>query len=108
MSSDYLSAEETNLIAQCLWAAANGPFFPDWEFHSLIGLERSEVLEVSQEWPSTSDANRQELAVDNVLNNLLGYPVDMKEWPAYISYSRDQVASAFSHWREGAEPSLGT
>jgi hypothetical protein len=106
---NYLSDAETDLIGQCLKAAVDGPFFPDWEFHSLVGLERSEVAEVSDEWPSTSDGARQRVAVGNVLNNLLGYPVDHEEqWSVFISYGRDEVTSAFSLWRAGAEPKLDT
>ena len=108
VGSDYLSDAETDLIGQCLRAAVDGPFFPEWEFNSLMGLQRAEVVEVADEWPSTSDATRQRLAIGNVLNNLLGYPVELQEWPSYISYSRDEVASAFSHWGDGAEPRLNT
>ena len=47
-----------------------GPFFPDWEFHSVIRRERSEVAEVSDEWPSTSVVARQRLAVGKVRNRI--------------------------------------
>jgi hypothetical protein len=46
--SDYLSDEDTDLIGQCPTAAADGPFSTDWEFRSLMGLERSEVAELSR------------------------------------------------------------
>ena len=35
-----LSAHDHKIIAEALSAAAEGPFFPDWEFHTLFGLER--------------------------------------------------------------------
>jgi hypothetical protein len=43
MDFDSLSELDKAIVGQALRAAANGPFFPDWEFHALFGLERSEV-----------------------------------------------------------------
>jgi len=70
------------VIRRCLSVAVNGPYFPDWEFQTLMGVDRDEVEEVLDAWPEAvatsaweSDPFRlQVIAVGNVLNNLLGYP----------------------------------
>jgi alginate production protein len=36
---------------ECLCAAAEGPFFPDWEFQLLFGLERARVAEIVARCP---------------------------------------------------------
>lgn len=108
MGPDDLSEAELDLIGQCLRAAADGPFFPDWEFHTLIGFDRSAVSEVADEWPSASDAARQDLTVGNVLNSLIGYPIDHEhEWSAFISYDRDEVRSTLNRWKSEAHPKHG-
>jgi hypothetical protein len=48
-----ISDEDAKIIGQCLRAASDGPFFPDWEFHTLFGLEREEVAAVAASWPSS-------------------------------------------------------
>jgi hypothetical protein len=70
-----LDQREMQLIGDCLWAAADGPFFEDWEFRALFGLERTEVKRIAAEWPRVNpDDEIVSLAVQNSLNNLLGYP----------------------------------
>jgi hypothetical protein len=39
MDLDSLSDVDKVILGQALSAAADGPFFPDWEFHTLFGLE---------------------------------------------------------------------
>jgi hypothetical protein len=105
MGPDDLSESEVDLIGQCLRAVADGPFFPDWEIQTLIGIDRSTVSEVANVWPSASDGTRRDLAVGNVLNNLIGYPIDHEhEWAAFISYDRDEVRSTLDRWKSGARP----
>ncbi|WP_162584044.1 hypothetical protein [Variovorax sp. PBS-H4] len=43
MTSD---TDDSSIISECLWAAADGPFFPDWEFSTLFGLSREEVRDL--------------------------------------------------------------
>ena len=55
--------------------AANGEYFPDWEFQTLIGVDRQEVREAATSW--LADGVISDDALDtthSVLNNLLGYP----------------------------------
>jgi hypothetical protein len=49
-----LDADEIKLISALLLAAETGPFFPEWEFSTLFGLERSELAAVRSRWPDVS------------------------------------------------------
>ena len=50
-----LGEMEIDIVKACLRAAADGPFFPDWEFSAIFGFERSEVREVAGSWPVMPD-----------------------------------------------------
>ena len=50
-----LTESERNLVRQCLDAAVHGGFFPEWEFHTLFGIERAQVAAVLLRWPDIND-----------------------------------------------------
>lgn len=85
--------EKDKIIWECLNAAANGPFFPDVEFHTLFGLTKEEVRKISLEWEKLDRKNELvQRAVNNSIVNLIGYPIDNpKKWPDYISISREEL-----------------
>jgi hypothetical protein len=74
MQIEHLEPDEIALIGACLKAAAHGPFFPDWEFETLLGLSRQQIAFIAGEWPANAAAPRTETAVLNALVNLSGYP----------------------------------
>lgn len=88
-----LSEDEKLLIGECLHAAAEGPFFPDWEFDTLFGVQRADVASLAARWPDIDGEDETvTLAVQNSLTNLLGYPHgEDASWAEYISGSRTQV-----------------
>ena len=43
MGIERLSPSDVEVVRECLDAAVRGPFFPDSEFHTLIGLTSDEV-----------------------------------------------------------------
>jgi hypothetical protein len=102
-----LNESDTLIIGECLRAAAAGPFFrdegaddPDWEFHSLFGLGREQLAQIAAAWPNVESQDEVALAVNNSLNNLLGYRhAHAKEWSSFISVSVDEVAAIFERWR---------
>ncbi len=57
---DRLSDRDVEIVRQCLAAAVRGPFFPDWEFGTLMGLTRDEVQDVLLTWPASGDEERAE------------------------------------------------
>ena len=99
-----LNAADREVVAQCLRAAVEGPFFPDWEFPILFGLERAEVRTVLAAWPGVDESQTTvRLAINNSFSNLLGYPHGReREWSRFISVSEDEVSRVFDRWRESA------
>lgn len=66
---------DRRLAAACLRAAADGPFFPDWEFETLTGASREEVRANAGMWESASPPTSTMHAIARGgLTNLLGYP----------------------------------
>jgi hypothetical protein len=88
-----LTEGEKHVVHECLLAAAEGPFFPDWEFHTLFGMERAELVEITAAWPAIDeDDEKVDLAINNAMNNLLGYPHERGDvWPEYVSVPRHEV-----------------
>ena len=101
MALTGLKANEQRVVYECLRAAASGPFFPDWEFHTLIGVKRADVQAIVDAWPNIKDTEENvSLAINNSMNNLLGYPHGhKKDWPRYISVSPSEVRRIFDKWR---------
>jgi hypothetical protein len=98
--TERLSERDLGIVAECLRAAVDGPFFPEWEFHALFGLSREEVRSVLSTWPQTSDTEMEDIAVNNALNNLLGYPHDEAEaWRKFISVDSAEVGEVLARWR---------
>jgi hypothetical protein len=70
------------VIALSLRAAVSGSYLPDWEIDLLTTFSREELAQVLAAWPDavavgsgSSDPDRtQFVAVNNVLDNLIGYP----------------------------------
>jgi hypothetical protein len=88
-----LSPESLAITKECLRAAVEGPFFPDWEFDTLFGVERDVVKAVYESWPDqTVDDDDFGCAVVGSLGHLLGYPHRQEEvWSNYISVTPERV-----------------
>ena len=92
MHLERLTKEESAVVGEALRAAADGPFFPDWEFHTLLGLDRKDVRQIAYEWPLPKvPVEAVVLAVNNSMNMLLSYPHRKHDvWSEWISI--DQTA----------------
>ncbi|NET09140.1 MAG: hypothetical protein F6K16_31445 [Symploca sp. SIO2B6] len=101
MSFSLLKDEEQNIIFECVKAAVEGPFFPDWEFHALFRFYRNEIAEFVENWSSLDyDSRDVKLAINNSLNNLTGYPHQYFDaWEDYLPANRKQVNELFRKWR---------
>lgn len=102
MSLDNLDEKERDVVRECLRAAVEGPFFPEWEFHIIFGLERDDVRRVLLCWPELDEADKSVVrAINNSFNNLLGYPSRNKQeiWPKFISVSGIELARIFDKWK---------
>ncbi len=93
--SDFQAFKES------LAAAASGPFFPDWEFHLLFGLERAEVGSIADSLTAaTPITGNVALAINNAMNNLLGYPHGQgAAWSRWLSVTPAQLQVIFSRWQ---------
>ena len=95
-----LTDADVQTIAECLRAAVEGPFFPEWEFHTLFGLSRDQIRTFLTQWPHVPEGESLNLAVNNTLNNLLGYPHGCESaWAKYISVDPQAVAETLRRWR---------
>jgi hypothetical protein len=104
MDLEALETSERELVGQCLRACVAGPFFPDWEFSTIFGLEREEVRAIATAGPTTGDRALTELAINNALNYLVGYPHGCDGvWSQWISASPTTLIRLLSKVR-GASP----
>jgi hypothetical protein len=101
MSLQALTDAEKQVVFQCLRAASEGPFFPDWEFHTLFGLERHQLARIVAALPDIDDSDESvSLAIHNAMGNLLGYPHrETAAWSQFISVSEAEVSRIFDRWR---------
>lgn len=96
-----LTQKEREIVAECLRAAATGPFFDDDDFHILFGLTRNEVKTIISEFPNIDDSDKlTKRAINNSFNNLIGFPHRKeKVWDEYISVSPAELERIFKKWK---------
>jgi hypothetical protein len=102
MAWTELDERERAVVRECLRAAVDGPFFPEWEFATIFGLGRNEVRKVLESWPQLDESDENvAIAINNTLNNFLGYPLgeDQAAWPQFISVSRAELMAIFDKWK---------
>ena len=90
------------LVKRGVAAAANGPFFPDWEFATLFGLSRQEVAAAATQIGPSSVASCElaRRAAASAVNNLLGYPHGQETLLAQmLSAPPSALEAAFRTWR---------
>ena len=91
-ASDRLSKREKKIVMDCLQAAADGPFFPDWEFSTLIGASRDEVRAYAKRLKENTKITDDSWITTNTLNNLLGYPHDeFERWHEHFDFSKQDL-----------------
>jgi hypothetical protein len=105
MSLKNLTTDEINVIGECIHAAIKGPFFEGESLHTLTGLERAELEDIARAWPNVNeDEENVPLAINNVLNNLLGYPHDCWDvWFEYVSVTPEQLRKIYANWLDQAD-----
>ena len=102
MSLQTLTEDEKRVVFECLRASEDGPFFPDWEFHTLFGLQRQEFARIVAALPDIDDSDESvSLAINNSMNNLLGYSHgEAAAWRRFISVPVSEVKRIFDRWRD--------
>lgn len=101
MHFERLSQSDSKIVGEVLRAAADGPYFPDWEFQTLFGLHRDQVRRIANEWPLPNVAPEDVVvAVNNAMNMLLTYPHRKHDlWPEWITVDQQAVNDLFSRLR---------
>ena len=101
MSLSHCTDEDIRIIAGCLKAVLEGPFFPEWEFSTLFGLQRVEVAEIARTWPMVDESDKRvHLAVKNALVNLTDYPHgEEQHWNRFLSVPPARLRDALQRWR---------
>ena len=96
-----LDPETLRITKECLRAAADGPFFPDWEFQTLIGVDRDTVRLVMDAWPARNVAPEEfACTVINSLTWLMIYPHGQAAaWDRYIPVGPERVRQALDRLR---------
>src|SRR5213594_874541 len=89
-----LTEREKQIVFECLRAASEGPFFPDWEFGTLFGLQRDGVRRITAAIPDIDDSSKEvSLAINNAMGNLIGYPHHQEAaWSQFISVPEEEVS----------------
>lgn len=84
---ESLAEMDKATVGEALRAAADAPFFPDREFHTLFGFEREELRAIADAWPRPAASHEDvTIAVHHSLRNLLGYPHNHEGiWSQWIS-----------------------
>lgn len=105
MRLDGFTDHERQVLAECLIAAANGPFFDEVDLRCLIGRSRSELLALASRLDGTTDCGEDIAgAVGLCLLNLTAYPHGQNgAWNQWFSATREQVAELDHKW-EAARP----
>lgn len=82
---------------EALFAAVKGPFFEDWEYHSLFGLTTAEIEDIASAFaPDTPTAGDVARALRGSIGNLIGYPHRQEAvWSEWISVTRSELEDAF-------------
>jgi hypothetical protein len=94
--------DDKETLRRCLEVAASGRIFEDPEFHALFGLQRSEFGAIFSKWPNVDWTDPDvDLAVNNTLANLLGYPHG-KDLASLVGADRDHLEALSQRWRERA------
>lgn len=101
MTTLDLDPNTLRITKECLRAAVEGPFFPNWEFRTLMGVDRETVRVVMEAWPARTVASEEfACAVVNSLTWLVLYPHGQTEaWGRYISVGPEGVRRALDRLR---------
>jgi hypothetical protein len=94
---------QQRLVGECLDAIVRGTYLPDWEFSTVMGNSREEVSAVASAWPVVGIDTFW--AVNNTLNNLLGYPHGQwNELTNVLGVKQQAVAEVLKVWRSENPP----
>jgi len=98
-----LTQRESEVVRAVLEATVDGPFFPDWEFATLMGVERTETRAVLLAWPDFRDTDDNRRAINNAFVNWFGYPHGAWDvWRGLSDAAESEIVNTFERWRQEA------
>lgn len=110
MPLDALTDDEKRVVHACLECVAAGDvILHDWEFATIMGIDPAEFRSVVDAWPDVDDSDEIVcLAINNSMNNLLGYPHAFHDdWDSRIPVKKAEIVRVLSKWRgDGVESYL--
>lgn len=102
MKLKNLNEDETEIVRSCLECVADGNvILHDREFQTTMGVEAEWFVAMFAKWPEIdeSDMNTR-IAINNALNNLLGYPHDFHDkWEVVMDTPLAEIDRNFQKWR---------
>jgi hypothetical protein len=102
MALATLTEPEREIVRQCLACVASEEIIAnDWEFPTLFGITFADLQRVAAQWPNVDESDEVvRLAINNSMNNLLGYPHGgTAKWSRFISVPPAEVLRLFCKWR---------
>lgn len=94
MNLEKLLNKDIEIILSCFTASLDKEFFPDWEYSTLIGGEKSEIQNLLE---NPNNINWQDemiqIWLNNIIVNLLWYPhqASQKKWEEYFKLSPKEL-----------------
>jgi hypothetical protein len=90
---DALDIAEKDTVRRALLAAADGPFFPDWEFETLFGVSRDQVRETARAIQTGLSSNEMQFrSVNQSLFMLTSYPIEQTQCLTDYQLDRPELA----------------
>lgn len=88
-----LDEQKIDFIKKCLKATVEGDFFEEWEFQTLMGVDRKELKKIYLAWPKLVFSKKDTMnAIHASMANLIGYPHGMdSELLKYIPEGKDEI-----------------
>jgi hypothetical protein len=100
MAIEVLSAKERNIVLQCMKATA--AHIENWEMHTRLGLEASDLQQVITRWPNLDDRDERSidfLAINNCMNEVChGFPIGQTEWNNWFDAPMNDVEATYRKW----------
>ncbi len=99
-----LTEKERHVVFECLKCVAAGKvILHDREFQTLIGVTATSFKKLANAAPIIDDSKPKiRLAINNAMNNLLGYPHGYHEkWAEVMPTPLAEIERVFTKWRIG-------
>ena len=98
MAIEALTPREQQVVLQCMKAVA--VLIEEWEMHSRLGIECTELQMLIGQWPAIDDSIQDSdgfLAINNSLNEICN-GVNVHDWNSFFDSTPDEVRETYQNW----------